>query len=314
MAVSHESRLAGGLYGLLLGDAVGVPYEFHAPHQLPAKAQLELEPPADFVRSHRGVPPGTWSDDGAQALCLLESLLEHNTLDLPDFSRRMLAWEHSGHLAVDNTVFDIGNQTYRAFRVLESGMPPELAGPSGIRNNGNGSLMRVLPLALWHTGTDAELVALAHRQSLPTHGHAYSQVCCALYCLVAREALAGTPLTNAWDAAIARLQPLYGAHPHGQALDEVLAFRTRELRTGSGYVVDSLWSAYDATLAPSFEDVVKSAIAFGNDTDTTACIAGGLAGIQFGIDGIPPRWLSALRGTELVQPLLIRLLEKPPVT
>ena len=308
MAITSQKQIAGGLYGMLVGDAVGVPYEFNPPSMLPARADLELIPPIDFPRSHRRVPPGTWSDDGALALCLLDSLLVCERLDLRDFAARMMRWEAEGYLAVDDLVFDIGNQTYRAIRALERGVAPELAGPADVYSNGNGALMRVLPLALWHKGSEGDLVQLAHRQCLPTHGHPLSQVCCALYCLTARYALNGLQLSDAWHAAEVLLDALYGANgAHAKALRHVLREKDEAPRTGSGYVVNSLWSAYEASLQPSFEAVIKEAIAFGNDTDTTACIAGGLAGIQFGVDGIPERWLAGLRGIELVAPLAHRL-------
>lgn len=71
-----KNKIKGGLYGLLVGDALGVPYEFHHSSQIPEYDLIEMEPPAGFLRAHSGVKPGTWSDDGAQALCLLDSLLE----------------------------------------------------------------------------------------------------------------------------------------------------------------------------------------------------------------------------------------------
>src|SRR5450432_1002099 len=91
VAPTFEDRLRGGIYGLLIGDALGVPYEFHDAGDLPP--DIEMEPPDWFQRAHRGVPPGTWSDDGAQALALLASLLEHDgQLDVDDFGRRLVAW------------------------------------------------------------------------------------------------------------------------------------------------------------------------------------------------------------------------------
>ena len=89
MPALHE-RIAGGLWGLLVGDALGVPYEFHEPHDLPPRHQLEMRPPASFRRAHAHVPPATWSDDGAQALALLASLLDQGKLDLDDFGQRLL--------------------------------------------------------------------------------------------------------------------------------------------------------------------------------------------------------------------------------
>ena len=111
-----RDRLAGGLLGLLVGDALGVPYEFHSPQEIPPPALIEFEPPAGFMRAHTGTPPGTWSDDGAQALCLLASLLECGRLDLNDFAHRLLDWYDAGYLAVDSRVFDIGVQTAQALQ------------------------------------------------------------------------------------------------------------------------------------------------------------------------------------------------------
>lgn len=110
MTISKAQYL-GGLYGLLIGDAVGVPYEFHQPENIPPFEQIDMQPPPDFQRAHRGVPIGTWSDDGAQALCLLASLEHCGHLDLNDLARRFINWQNVGYMAVDYQVFDIGIQT-----------------------------------------------------------------------------------------------------------------------------------------------------------------------------------------------------------
>ena len=174
-------RVAGSLTGLLVGDALGVPYEFHAAERLPHEALIDFQPPVGFPRSHRSVLPGTWSDDGAQALVLLDSLLARQGLDLDHFSNGLLRWMSEGFCAVDGNVFDLGIQTGRALGQLAAGIAPSRAGPAGERDNGNGSLMRVLPLALWHNGSDLELCELSAERSLPTHGHMRSRIACALY-------------------------------------------------------------------------------------------------------------------------------------
>jgi ADP-ribosyl-[dinitrogen reductase] hydrolase len=102
-----------------------------------------------YRAQRQGVPPGTRSDDGAHALCLLASLLESRDLDLDDLGRRLLNWYLKGYMAVDAKVFDIGNQTVRAL-ALQSGVPASEAGEAEEHSNGNGSLMRVLP---WPSGT-----------------------------------------------------------------------------------------------------------------------------------------------------------------
>jgi ADP-ribosyl-[dinitrogen reductase] hydrolase len=308
--MDRQARTQGGLFGLLVGDALGVPYEFQDAAQLPPLAEIEMTPPLGFRRSHGATPPGTWSDDGAQALCLLTSLLDCGKLDPDDLGQRFVAWYQSGYMAIDQRVFDVGLHTSRVVQAIAAGMPALDAGALGKDARGNGSLMRSLPLVLWHRGTDAELVADAHLQSRVTHGDAYCQVCCALYCLWARQLLdhGKTP----WIAATQSLRSIYQTNPTFLDIldwavrpDDVAAGR------GGGYVIDALRSARMVMGGKkSYEQVVKAAIALGDDTDTTACIAGGVAGIRDGIESIPSRWLDQLRGQEVVLPLLERLLAR----
>jgi len=120
---TRAERIAGGLVGLLVGDALGVPYEFHPPESIPPLAQIEFAPPVGFARAHRRAPYAAWSDDGAQALCLLTSLLECGHFDAEDFGRRIVRWYDEGYLAVDGKVFDVGLQTGRAIQRLQAGVP-----------------------------------------------------------------------------------------------------------------------------------------------------------------------------------------------
>jgi len=307
MTMPGQERLLGGLYGLLVADAVGVPYEFHSPATLPGWDEIELTPPPGFRRAHTRAPAGAWSDDGAQALCLLASLLDGGALDPEDLGRRFVAWRDTGYLAVDAVVFDIGVQTSQALAALKAGVPALRAGPAGERQNGNGSLMRVLPLALWHRGDDRALIRDAALQSRVTHGHPRSQLCCALYCLWARATLQGS--SDAWAEATGTLRNLCRDDAKSlRELEEHIQPDDEPGGTGSGYVVDCLHSARLALLEPTYERVVKRAISIGNDTDTTAAVAGGIAGLRHGLAGIPDRWLTALRGRELVDPLADGLL------
>ncbi len=295
--------------GLLLGDAVGVPYEFHAPTALPPVAQLGPTPPLGFARSHARTPVGTYSDDGAQALCLLASLLERGHMDQADFAERLVAWYQRGYLAVDDLVFDVGVQTGQVLSALARGVPVATATRRDVGANGNGSLMRVLPLALWHHGSDAELVRDAFAQSEVTHGHARAQLCCALYALWIRRLLVDDPA--AWATAVGDLRALTRGD---EGLTAELEFHIAPDRApgggGSGYVVDALHSARGAMLAGPYADVVRAAIALGHDTDTTAAIAGGAAGVRDGVAALPVAWLATLRGRDLIDPLLAGLLER----
>ncbi len=305
-----RSAVEGGFWGLLVGDALGVPYEFNDPAKIPARGKIDMTPPEDFRISGDCPPHGTWSDDGAQALCLLASLLDREKLDVDDFAKRLLRWLRDGYLAVDGKVFDCGIQTRESLERLEKGASARESGGRRERENGNGSLMRVLPLALWHKGTDAQLAEDACDQSLPTHGHVRSQICCALYCLWARRTMERSP--DPWNAAVKTLRDLLPPDSEErEELEDLDPDSKAAPGDGKGYVVQTLKSArWAVETNAKYEDVVRAAISLGYDTDTNACVAGGIAGIRDGFSAIPARWLQSMRGRELAEPLLARLLAR----
>ena len=293
-----------GMYGLLVGDAMGVPYEFHPAAEIPEWDKIDFNPPAGFERSYPEVLPGTWSDDGAQALCLLDSLLSCGGLKMEDLAGRLLDWVDSGLWAVGGRVFDCGIQTMSSLRAYASGTSPLKSGFVVPDGKGNGSLMRVLPLALWHEGTDGDLVEDAHKQSLVTHGHVCNQVCCALYCLWCRYTMQGMEVLAAYRQAVRYLEQYYAGQE--AYLYELQCCTAEGEASGTGYVVDSIRSTlYLVTTYKSYGDVIKGAISLGNDTDTTAAIAGGLAAVAY--QDIPESWIRRLRGQELLDVLFSRL-------
>ena len=286
--MTKQDQLKGAIYGLLVGDAVGVSYEFLLAEQLPAYDQIEMLPPNNFAKTYPHIPVGTWSDDGAQALCLLDSLLYKNKMDTEDFMKRICNWYQCGYMAVDFQVFDVGVQTAEAIRNYLSGVPLLQVANNDVLANGNGSLMRVLPLAIWHQGSDIQLIEDAYAQSHVTHAHLRSKVCCALYCLWARSILNGLDIDAAWSDAVTKLRAYLKDKPDDlEQLEYYIRPDELEKGTGSGYVVDCLKSARYALQQTTYQDVIKTAIAFGRDTDTTACVAGGIAGLYFGFDSIP---------------------------
>lgn len=306
MALNRIARTRGGLYGLLIGDALGVPYEFSPPDMIPAPHLIDMSPPDGFVRAHGSVPPGTWSDDGAQALVLLDSLLECRGLDLGHFTNGLLDWYRHGFMTADGKVFDIGNQTRYALDNFARHGDPLTCSPVDDWSNGNGSLMRVLPCALAEVPTPAEVVARARQQGLPTHAHPRSQLACALYALMAWKMLEGAEAVEALDFAQEYLERTIDPRERSEFV--IVLDGRLDPSKGSGYVVDSLWSAIRAVLGTSdYESCVCHAISLGNDTDTTACIAGGLAGILYGENGIPDRWRQALNGKIIVEDVLARI-------
>jgi ADP-ribosylglycohydrolase len=213
---------------------------------------------------------------------------------------------------VDERVFAIGAQTGRALARLRVGISALKAGSTAENALGNGSLMRVLPLALWHQGSDAELVADACAQSQVTHGHPRAQVCCALYCLWARRTLEEAP--DPWVAAVGALRAILPEDSQERKeLERSIRPDDQPEGDGGGYVVATLRSARWAQSAGAYEQVVKAAIRLGHDTDTTACVAGGIAGLRDGVTAIPARWRDTLRGMELAQPLLDGLLKRADI-
>lgn len=221
--------------------------------------------------------------------------------------RRFTNWYEYGYMAADGRVFDVGVQTSLALQAFREGRQALEAGLDDEKMNGNGSLMRVLPLALWHRGTDEELVRDARLQSRVTHAHPRSQLCCALYVLWARRLLANS--ADPWTEAVTTLRRQLGEEsPDRHELETTICPDRPRGGTGTGYVVDSLHSARYALEAGNYEDVVRAAIRLGNDTDTTAAIAGGLAGLRDGIDAIPERWRNGLRDTVQFKPLVEQLM------
>lgn len=322
--MTKRDRIRGGLYGLLIGDALGVPYEFYPAEELPCYEEIEMVPPDGFRKTHSAVEAGTWSDDGAQALCLFESLQKQKKFSLKDFSAALSSWYENGLWAVDGVVFDVGIQTAYALHAYKKGLPPEECGQLNPDGKGNGALMRVLPLVLWHNrlgeegnkereqgqSRDKALVLDAHEQCLITHGHICNQVCCALYCLVAQALLNGSGISEAMKEGVRTLRGIYRDMPeYEQELEWSIRPDLPWEGRGTGYVVDCLRSAFMVFEQSSgYEEVVKRAVLLGNDTDTTACVAGGLAGIYYGMQGIPKRWLSMLREREKVEALLTEIL------
>ena len=253
------------VYGQAVADALGVPYEFRA------RDTFRCEGMVGYGSHHQ--PAGTWSDDTSMALALCDSYRELGRIDVGDIRERFVAWYWTGAYTVDG-LFDIGGATARA---LERGR-----GCDGPRDNGNGSLMRTVPLAF--TGAaDDEVRAV----SAITHAHHTSTEACVRMVRVARALAAGEPLERAvpdFDALLA----------------------TPRERVGSGgYVLDTYRAAlWCLVTTSSYEECALAAVNLGEDTDTTAAVAGALAGIVYGMEGIPEGWLSALRGRDVIEACL----------
>jgi ADP-ribosylglycohydrolase len=227
-------------------------------------------------------------------LALLESLLEVGW-DLDDQGRRFLAWFDDAQYTATGVCFDSGIATTAALNRIRAGTPAEEAGSNGEESQSNGGLMRILPVALMGRDlSDAELVARAEEATAVTHAHPRVMVASAIYVLVARALLRGEAPRPAIDWAVATLGDLYASTPEKREL--IASCLAHKEGLGHAYVADSLLSALTALeQGSSFREVVELAISYGHDTDTTAAIAGGLAGIQYGAAAVPEEWMVAMR-------------------
>ncbi len=301
-----RSRLLGSLYGHLCGDACGVAYEFIPAHRIPAAIQWGTSGTHDQ-------PPGTWSDDGALLLCTVASYLEQGRLAPEDLGRRFVRWYDEGYMAAGGRVFDIGTTTMGALARLRDGVDALEAGQADEASNGNGSLMRILPVALYTRQQSLrESIGAAHDASRITHRHRCAQVCCAVYTLIVRQLLETGDRTDALERAFGALDRFYAnGGGWGEAYrDQLAQVRAFNHPHGSGFVVDTLWSAWIAFRESSdYVETIDRAIRYGDDTDTTACVAGGLAGLYFGLDAIPPAWREQLRLDDELRALLDRFAE-----
>lgn len=277
-------KIRAGLWGVLAADAMGVPHEFKSAVTIKAAGTLSMSMPG-YDKTYPRVPYATWSDDGSLTLALADSLARVGHLDTNDFGQSMIRWYTKGAYTPDGKTFDVGNTTQEAILRMMRGHEARIAGLTQENSNGNGSLMRTLPIGLFHKGTDEELYRDACDQSAVTHGHDISKACCGVYSVAARAILRGDSVEKAFITGLklAHVKIPFPPTPGG-----------------TGYVVDSLAFAIQAARSrDSYEKVVLDAIQLGNDTDTTAAIAGGLVAVRDGMSAIPQAWLQALRGKDV---------------
>lgn len=300
MEISVEQRVTGGLVGVAVGDALGVPVEFCRRDRLRANPLSEM-----IGYGTHNQPPGTWSDDTSLTLCAAESLLLG--FNIEDMGKRFVQWYSESYWSARGEVFDVGIATRAALERIARGGCAEVSGERGWGSAGNGSLMRILPVALrfWSADVDALLEAL-HRASAITHAHPRCMVACGIYGLIVRELMAGRSPLEACQAATKVAREYYG---NGDMPDELVHFD--RLLSGSlyslsedevrsdGYVVHTLEAAvWSFVRTSSFRSTVLTAVNLGEDTDTVGAVAGGLAGVCYGIKAIPREWTSGLARRE----------------
>ena len=309
--------IRAAVLGTAVGDALGVPVEF--------KYRDELEQdPVTGMRAYgtHHQPAGSWSDDTSMLLATLDSLTRG--YDPEDIMARFDQWLNGGAYTPRGEVFDRGLIVAQAVKRFRMGRKALLCGGSDEQDNGNGSLMRVMPACLYAVQrqsqgrmTEAEAVRLIHEVSALTHAHVVSKAGCGLYYFMVKaliEDRAGglaAALQRGVDACLAwyRASDWYNyeeALERYSRLFDLEAFRlTPEDRISSkGYVVATLEAAVWCLLSTdSLEDALLRAVNLGRDTDTVAAVAGGLAGLYYGLEAIPADWLETLLRREWIEQL-----------
>jgi ADP-ribosylglycohydrolase len=305
---SRRDRVLGGILGALVGDALGVPVEFRN------RASVQSDPVTGMrgFGTHRQ-PAGTWSDDGALLLCTVDSLA-HHTFDTEDMGRRFLGWYRRGLWSAHGEVFDIGLTTTDAMMRLENGCAAEEAGGREDHCNGNGSLMRILPVALRFAGQPVEdILDRVRRASAITHGHPKSTMSCGLYALVVSELMGGLPAETAWRKARQTFLKAFADAPDLKAfaqLTDDLGSHPEDWIDSGGYVIHTLRaSIWSLLTSAGYSECVLKAVNLGGDTDTTGCVAGGLAGVAFGLEGVPQDWRDQLPRKSDLEDLCTRFAE-----
>ena len=298
------------LLGVSVGDAVGVPVEFKS------RKAIKNNPVIDMIGfgSH-DMPAGTFSDDSSLTFCLAEALAAG--FSLKACAENFIKWRYNNYWTATNVVFDVGLTTQRAIERLAKGVQPDLAGDFDVYNNGNGSLMRILPLLVYVKDKDAiERYRITRQVSSITHGHIRSAIACFYYLEFALGLISGVDkfeVYNRLQICVPQTLDALSINPveknifNTLLIDRIDLIPEDNINSG-GYVVETLEASIWCLLTTNnYKDAVLKAVNLGQDTDTTAAVTGGLASLLYGHQSIPENWLKQLARREDIEDLALRM-------
>jgi len=303
--VRRIDRYRGCLLGLATGDALGTTLEFKPPGS--------FSPVTDMVGGGPfRLAPGQWTDDTSMALCLAESLVERKGFDPIDQLERYLRWWREGYLSSNGRCFDIGTTVSAALHRFSETRQP-YCGSTSPRSAGNGSIMRLAPVPLFHADKPMEAIERSGDSSRTTHGAAAAVDACRYFGALLVGAVTGAGKEEMLSQRYCPVPGYWENNPLATEIDEIASgsFKGRqppEIR-GTGYVVESLeaalWAFYHSS---SFEEGCLRAVNLGDDADTTGAVYGQLAGAFYGEGSIPGPWLATLALKSVIESLAERLL------
>ena len=298
-----------GLIGFAIGDAMGVPIEFVN------RTKLQKEPVTTMqgYGSYFDIPEGTWSDDTAMTLATLDSLIEYKNINYKDMADKFLNWIDQVQYTATNKVFDIGITTkYALARYKLEKLEPTLCGGTKISENGNGSLMRMLPIALYtyyKKLNDDEIITIVKNTSSITHAHEISHLGCYIYVKYIHYLLTGSNKLESYQQVSELNYEKYFTKDSINEYQRILKNNIQDLSIddiiSSGYVRHTLEAVLWTILTTdNYKDAIIKAINLGEDTDTIAAISGGIAGIYYGYEHIPEDWVNSIIKKDKILDLL----------
>ena len=295
-----RDRAIGAFLGLAVGDAIGTTLEFERRDEHPRLVDMTGGGPF-------GLPRGCWTDDTAMALALAESLGASESLDCRDLMDRFVAWWRKGEYSCTGHCFDIGITTRQALnRYRQTGDP--FSGSTDPMTAGNGSLMRLSPVALRFWSDRTRLDSAAAQQSRTTHAAGEAVDGCRAFAGLLADAISGKPRRD----VLAR-RSFEGESAIAKALDGSWRGRSRDQIRSSGYIVHTLEAAiWSVARTADFRNAVLLAANLADDADTVAAVTGQLAGAIYGLSGIPEQWLDQIAWKDRLLDTAERLLEPFP--
>lgn len=267
-----NERIKNAIWGAIIGDSMGMPFEW--------MKREEIKIPEGLVEdSRRGYPVGAWSDDTSMILCTIESILHNGTNMRAMGDNFVNAWYDSAYWTPFGRVFDIGNTTRYAMVNIKNG---EYINGGCERDKGNGSLMRILPMACYLYDENIFLIKdTVENCSALTHSTKECKISCVWYSLLVKYILNGIKSMSTVIAFAEKdIRKLYTEEELTKferiLSDKVLHMKPEELK-GTGYVIYSLEVVINCLFnGANLMHAIKRAILVGGDTDTNACLVGGL--------------------------------------